>query len=454
MTARRVIDDHKELENIGELTHDEIDTHVNDTPFMVVPGATVVPPEARKMEAGTGITITDGGPGSSLTISAEVQDYVFPADLTVSLARGRTFGRFASGELIPATGKTPAEVILLAISEPIDPTVELIASNILTSAFNTTGFVATVLEANYQINSAGASVASVTLEYRIDSGAWTTLSTSADNSLNYNHIFEAMPFFTSTIDYRYTVTDTQGASSAAAASITPQAYAAPTKSLNVVRSNSGNITGESNVKREKGNVASTLSGTITRLRPNVPITGYSVQYSTNNSTWVDVPGLSDVVVSGNPSSVTITATLHDDATLKSYNTIYYRISVTDEYQTTTSAPITVHFYDVIFYGPVGSAPATSSEVRSLGGRVFIDSANPFILQTGNTHRIFSVALPSTLSLSNVTDLDALNANITATYVLSNININNGGDISTNYKLYTMTNAIAYTTDHRHQITRI
>ena len=452
MTARRVIDDHKDLENIGELSHDELDTHVNDTPFMVLSG-TVVPPTARYLAAGTGITIDDGGPGAGVTISADAAEYVFPADLSVSLRSGRTFGRFASGELIPATGKTPAEVILLAISEPIDPTVSLSASNILTSAFNTVGFVATVLNADYQINSAGASVASAELQYKIGSGSWSTLTTSTTDPLNYNHVFEATPFFTNTISYRYVVTDTQGATSTATASITPQPYLAPTKSLSLTRTNPGGVTGETNVKREKGNVSSTLSGTITRQRDNVPITSYSVQYSTNNSTWSDVPGLSSISVSGNPNSVSIPSTIHNDSSLKSYSTIHYRISVTDEYQTTYSSTTTVNFYNVILYGPSASAPMDSASVRSLPSKVFTDHSNPFNLETGNTNRIFSVALPASLSLVEVLDLDALNANITATYILTALTVNDGGEVPTNYKIYTMTNAIPYTSNHRHQITR-
>ena len=36
MTAYRVIDDHKELGNIGTTTHEELDEHVDNTPFVVI----------------------------------------------------------------------------------------------------------------------------------------------------------------------------------------------------------------------------------------------------------------------------------------------------------------------------------------------------------------------------------------------------------------------------------
>lgn len=455
MTAYRVVDDHNELDNIGSHTHDQIDSHIDQTSFLIISGSENIPSASRILEAGTGISLMDSGPGGSLVISTSGSaDYTFPNDLTVTLANGRSFGRYASGEIIPATGKTPAEVILLAIAEPIDPTVGLTAANVLTSAFNTQGTVRTELNCSYTINSAGASVQSATLQYRTGgAGSWTTLSTSTINPLAFDHDFVVGPFYTTTINYQYTVVDTQGATKTATANIVPQGYAAPSMTLSVVRVNNGNVSGETNTKREKGNVASTLSGTITRQRVNVAITSYSVQYSTNNSTWSDVPGLSAVAVTGNPASVAIPSTVHNDEALESSSTIYYRIRTTDEYQSTNSSVTTINFLNTIFYGPSNDAPVTSSDIRSLSGKVFTDYSNPFNLETGTTYRNFTVALPLSLSVTEVLDLDALNANITANYVLSNINIEDQGGNSTSYKVYTMTNAIPYTENHRHRITR-
>jgi len=452
MVAQRVIDDHKDLENIGELTHDALDAHVKQTPFMVLSGSDL-PPTARYLEAGTRVAITDNGPGAGVTISAE--DFVFSEDLTVTLKNGRTFGRFGSGEQIPATGKTPAEVILMAINEPIDPTVNLTATNILTSAFNTTGFVATMLTGSYTINSSGASAATATLQFRIgNSGSWNTLINSLTNPLNYMHVFEAEPFLTSAINYRYTVVDSQGAGATGSTSIVPQAYAAPTMSLSIVRNTNGGISGESNTKREKGNVSSTISGTITRQRVNVPITKYSVQYSSDGTNWQNIPDLTNVVVSDNPPSVTIPSTVHYDASLLNNDLIHYRVRTTDTYTITNSSTTTVRFYDAIWYGPSANAPNDSSTVRALPSKVFSDSSNPFNLETGTTHRNFTIAVPSTLSITNVTDLDALNANITTSYVSTNISVNDGGNQPKTYKVYTMTNAIAYSENHRHQVTRV
>jgi hypothetical protein len=345
MTAYRVIDDHKELDNIGSNTHEDIDVHIDESEFLVVSGSSGVhrPTKARAFAVGNDLTITDGGPGGDLKISS----YVFPSDLTVSLTAGRTFGRYASGQTIPATGKTPAEVIRMAIAEPIAPTVNL--SSPTSIAFNQTA-ISNVLNFSYTINTLGGSVSSAVLEWRRNnSGAWTVLTDNV-NAISVTHNFTDSAFNTQPFNYRYVVVDSAEATTTATLNITPQGYAAPTMSLSVVRNSSTGISGETNLKREKGNVGSTLSGTISKNRSNVPMTSYSVQYSTNNSTWLGVPGLTNVSIAGDPSTVTIPSTSHDDATLKSSGNIYYRVTVTDTFTTSNSSSTTINFLNAIFYG--------------------------------------------------------------------------------------------------------
>lgn len=70
MTANRVIDEHSELSGVGSLTHDQLDAYVNTSPYVIVSGAVgSVPPGARKLVAGPGVTITDGGAGGDLIVS-------------------------------------------------------------------------------------------------------------------------------------------------------------------------------------------------------------------------------------------------------------------------------------------------------------------------------------------------------------------------------------------------
>jgi len=71
MTAYRVLDDHRELDNIGTRTHDEIDVHIDTSAFLIVSGVSSnVPALGRLLTAGTNITFTDGGPGGTFTISS------------------------------------------------------------------------------------------------------------------------------------------------------------------------------------------------------------------------------------------------------------------------------------------------------------------------------------------------------------------------------------------------
>ena len=401
----------------------------------------------------TGSILISSASNGQVTISS----YVFPNDLTVSLTNSRTFGRNASGATIPATGKTPAEVILLAIAEPIDPTVSIAGTNPITSTFGISGSINSSITGSYIINTLGGSVSAARLQFRSgSSGNYTILSTSTTSPLNYDHTFEVGAFFTTALNYQYIITDSGGAYATGSLTLTPQAYSAPTISLTVVTTTPGSVTGETNSKREKGNVGSTITGTITRNRANAPLSSYSVQYQVNGAgAWVDVPGLSSISASG--SSVAIPSTSHDDATLKTSTSLVYRVQVVDSYQTTTSSSTTISFLNVIFHAPVANAPTTSANVRAIANKVFTDSANPFNLITGTVENDFAVALPTTSAsndtISNAIDLDALNADITANYVLSTFNVDDAGGTAVSYNVYTLSNATPYTTSHRHQITR-
>lgn len=70
MTAIRVVTDHQELDNSGQVSHSDIDTYVTGTAFLVVSGSGPLPPAARRLRAGPGITIVDEGPGGHLIITA------------------------------------------------------------------------------------------------------------------------------------------------------------------------------------------------------------------------------------------------------------------------------------------------------------------------------------------------------------------------------------------------
>ncbi len=73
---------------------------------------------------GTGVSASSVGGFVTVDFSGG-PGFVYPNDLTVSISPGKSFGRYIDGQTIPATGKTPGEVIVLALSEVINPTVNL-----------------------------------------------------------------------------------------------------------------------------------------------------------------------------------------------------------------------------------------------------------------------------------------------------------------------------------------
>lgn len=71
MTAYRIVTDHRELENVGQLTHVQLDDYLVNSSWLIVSGATgPVPNAARRLKAGSGISLVDTGPSGDLIITA------------------------------------------------------------------------------------------------------------------------------------------------------------------------------------------------------------------------------------------------------------------------------------------------------------------------------------------------------------------------------------------------
>lgn len=109
----------------------------------------------------------------------------------------------------------------------------------------------------------------------------------------------------------------------------------------------------------------------------------------------------------------------------------------------------------IWYGAAATVPSTGTLARSLPQSQFEDAGNTFILNTGAVQVNYVLILPPNKTLVSVVDLDALNLNITAEYVLVSSTFTGkdaaGADIA-NCKKYVKTQAAPYSTNHRHQIT--
>jgi hypothetical protein len=278
----------------------------------------------------SGIPLALSGQNSSAGAGA---GELFTGNITVSIQAGKTFGQYKNGDVIPASGKTANEVIKLALFEALEPTVSLTSSS--TIQFGATS-ASISLNFSKTINSQGASVAVNKIERkRAADSLWTTLTSDINATSPLSDSFNQTQYDTSLINYRYTVTDTANATKTVSLNITPTAYAAPTiSSVNV-----GSVT------RYKGDTATTYAGTITRNSPLIAITSYKLQRSINSGVdWTDVAG-SSASVTGNPQtiSVSLPETNAGDTNLKNTNTVQYRISVTDTYQTTNLTASTITF---------------------------------------------------------------------------------------------------------------
>lgn len=108
-------------------------------------------------------------------------------------------------------------------------------------------------------------------------------------------------------------------------------------------------------------------------------------------------------------------------------------------------------YRAVFYGNFNNKNTTSNNVRTNLTKRLENSGNTFILNTGNTNKIFQLWLPTGKTLSSVIDLDALNANITTAYISEALTVNDIGSNPITGTLYTMEQSVPYSSNHRHQI---
>ncbi|MBG8553080.1 hypothetical protein [Hymenobacter guriensis] len=137
----------------------------------------------------------------------------------------------------------------------------------------------------------------------------------------------------------------------------------------------------------------------------------------------------------------------------------YRIEATNSKGAALSREVIISGAYEIFYGPRAGAPTTSEQVRALPSRLTTD-ANVFTLNTGNTLKDFVLHLPPGKNLVSIIDLDALNKNVTAEYSESELMVQDlaGADTLDGEgepaagTLYVKSQASAYTTSHRHQVT--
>jgi len=402
--------------------------------------------------------VTSGFIGNAAIVSGSVASgqlgyihlnsgFVFNADLLVTLNSGKTFGRYDNGDLVPCSGMSALEVIQMALSEPLPPAASGYSATVI--PFNTTS-ISNNLFFNYQILVSGVAVSSCDLSWRRNNtGAWTSLTTSTANPLNYTHTTINAAFNIDPFNYRYTVTDTAANVSVVYVDLTPQSYVAPTMSLSVEATSKYGP--ETNFVRETGNSASNVSGTIVRNSSLVNLQTVVLQYFISG-TWVDATAA--INVSGQASFATPNTNIDDAVGYAQASGLAYRMHYTDVYTSGNSAPVDVAFHDMIWYGPSAAVPTVSADVRSLSGAIFVTGPNPFTLNTGTTDNNFNIAMPSGTTLALALDMTAGSADITTNYINNPFNVNNAAGVPIAYNVYTMTNAIPYANNHIQDITRV
>lgn len=250
----------------------------------------------------------------------------------------KTIGGFKVGS--PATdavGLSTKEMFDKLLFPPVEPTGELF-TDVATLPFNEVN--ATVsLTWNYNILSSGANMANLKIEVSRDGGLnWIELlNTNADPG-NYDHTpINSTGVNNAALLYRLTITDSVGASASFTKQVTFLAYATP--SIVLTLSRTGN--------REKGDVQTTLSGSIAANSQNINILSYQLQYNVNNAGWNDLGAIVDGI---NDTDCIVADYDHNDATLINSNSIAYRIKVIDEQQTTYSVVQTISFYFRSYFG--------------------------------------------------------------------------------------------------------
>lgn len=350
----------------------------------------------------------------------------FTSNKTVSLPGVKTFGRYGNGDIIPALDLLPSEVISMAIVEPIPPTVTLTSPT--TIPFNTTS-ISNVLNFTYVINSLGASISTVSLEWkRSSSGTWNVLSTNTALT-TFTHNTTDTAFNNDEFNYRYVVTDNVGGTFTQTLTINTVTYVNPTISI------SGGTT-----SRELGDVTTNITGTITRNSALVNLANYQLQQSINGGAYTNVG--SPVVITGATPSVNIT---DSNASLINSTTIAYRIIVTDAFTTTTSGVVTITF---THKSTLGYNPATSLTLAQI-----LAQGNT-ALTNGNNRTITGVTAPvsnytyycyasSAADLTNVIQNGSLPV-LGAFTKLSNVTGTNSFGATVTYKVYKSNATQAFT----------
>lgn len=363
---------------------------------------------------------------------------IFSENIMVSIAAGKTFGRYENGEIIPSSGKTPKEVILMALQEPIEPTVQLNSSSNNVDFGETSKVVN--LNFSYVINSLNSSVSETLLEFR-RGGSWNLLSSNTgDTTYTHNIDDSGDRFNITTIEYKYTVVDSLGATGITTHTVILQSYTQPTISTSL---NGSIISPETQTVREKGNVISNPSGSLTSNRSLVDILEWTLERRYDSDAWVVLD--SDTGLTA--QSIIISSVL-DDTIPTNVDSIEYRVTYVDEYTNGSGGNKSISFMYYSYWGYNSNYPTLdSSEIQALDYNGFKTSNNLVWDNVDSGANYTYYAFPSTYS--DITSV--LKNGIFEDYgawddLLSNVVVTNGYGESQSYRIYRTNATNAYSSD--------
>lgn len=337
---------------------------------------------------GSGSTVINKVGGSIVVYSTggTGSNYVFPSDITVSIAAGKTFGKYCNGDVIPASGKTANQVILMALSEALEPTLSLSSSG-NNLAFGASGKTVN-LNFSHTINTLGATVQSACVQYCRVGGSWTTLSTSTVTPNTYTHNINdsSNRFCTASFKYRYIVSDTCGASGMTEHTPTYGTYVSPTFSPTYTGSLQSY---ETNAIRETGNVTSTVAGSIASNNSLINITGYTVYRCNNGGSYTPI-----ITCTGLNSASPITiASYVDSGAAGSSTSIGYCVRIGDQYTSSNGGQCTINFRYASYYGYSTNTSLSSAQVVALGNAALCTSKARTMTLTAPANNYTYVAYP-------------------------------------------------------------
>lgn len=367
---------------------------------------------------GSGDTTITEISGGTIIIGSTGGGGIFTEDITVSIAAGKTFGKYENGDIIPASGKTSNEVILLSLAEALDPTITL-GDNANNVIFGLSAKTVNVTF-SYTINTIGASIATAVLEWRRgNTGSWVSLTSDTGDTSYFHTVDDSLDRFnTAVINYRYTVTDSAGASAETTYDVNPQTYQAPSINPNYDALTLETYEGET--LREIGNVSTNIDGGITSNRSLVNLLEYRIQRDDGGG-YVTIVSATSI----NALSKLITPYL-DSAATSNATTITYRVVVDDEYQTDNIGIIyTINFRYSSYFGYSTNTVLNGAQIVALGDEALLSSrvrtVDPVTAPTSNytyisyptsfgnlTSVIMDGASPVLGSFTKLTDVSVVN----------------------------------------------